>query len=51
MENMEKKEVKNKDSNEVRNEIPKKDDRMVICSDGSVMSYQIAKNPRFSEDV
>lgn len=29
----------------------RKDDRMVICSDGTVMSFRTVLHPRFSEDV
>ena len=49
MENVEKKEIEK--NNEVKNEMPKKDDRMVVYSDGSVMSYHMARHPRFSENV
>ena len=35
----------------IKNEMKEKDDRMIICSDGSVISYQMARNPRFTERV
>ena len=35
----------------IKNEAPKNDNRMVICGDNSVISYQIARYPRFTERV
>lgn len=37
--------------NVIKNEMKERDDRIVVYNDGSVMSYQMARNPRFTERV
>lgn len=49
MENV--KETKRNDKEVLQNNAKVRDDRVVVFADGSVMSYDIAKNPRFTERV
>lgn len=42
--------IKN-ETKKTKNEMKERDDRIVVYSDGSVMSYQMARNPRFTERV